>query len=232
MTIQTIETVKKDILEHNFKKEQTEKKQEILEELEKTKRIFLLKKFKKHNGVKSSNKLRNNLEKILLKKMWTYAQEKNLSTSLKKKIISSGIEILNNISCYSVSKKPLIFQIVEWIDNTNKKVYKIQSRNYYMDPTGEKTAKLEAKLNNVNTSTKEKIKEQKNKILLDGDEDHKNNWLSEFGNAGLGYLEIGRIVKEINNSPFTYEFTRQKDGTVKFDLTITIPEEKKEEKIK
>jgi hypothetical protein len=69
MTIQTIETVKKDILEHNFKKEQTEKKQEILEELEKTKRIFLLKKFKKHNGVKSSNKLRNNLEKILLKKM-------------------------------------------------------------------------------------------------------------------------------------------------------------------
>jgi hypothetical protein len=40
---------------------------------------------------------------------------------------------------------------------------------------------------------------------------------------------MARKLKESNMEPFTYEFTKQKDGTVKFDLTITIPEQNKEQ---
>lgn len=232
MTTQTIETNKNKTLDFNFKKEQIEKKQELLEELSNRRKIFLVKKFKEkfENEEKDSPALSTSLWKTFLSEFEKYAQEKGLSNTIKKRIGFCWIEMLSNLSCYSTPKKPFIFQLNQYTDSENKKVYKIQTRNYYDDTSWEKTAKLEKRLEFVNSSPKEEIKQMYKEVINNWDEERKNESLTnKYWNAGLWFLDMARKLKESNMEPFTYEFTKQKDGTVKFDLTITIPEQNKEQ---
>lgn len=140
-----------------------------------------------------------------------------------KKTNEICVEVLRNISCYSCINKPIIFQLIKELDENEEK-YIIKSRNYYIDPTGEKTAILEQRLKEGNEDSKDSLR---NKF-----KERMQNWeLNKYGNAGLGYLDIAKKVKDFNITPFIYEFTKQKDGTVKFDLTITIPQKKREKAI-
>jgi hypothetical protein len=165
-------------------------------------------------------------------------EQQDIQKKTWKKIRNTLMEVWSNIGCYSSRETPIILMLSkqEKEDPKTEKSetkYIIKTRNYYEDPTGKKTAKLEEKLKMVNIQTEDEITSTLKRALNDkNDETHQLNWFNEYGNAWLGYIQIWKRLKSENLEPFSYEFTKQKDGTVKFDLTITIPEEKKEEKIK
>ncbi|HCY21705.1 TPA: hypothetical protein DIC40_07870 [Patescibacteria group bacterium] len=74
-----------------------------------------------------------------------------------KKTNEICVEVLRNISCYSCINKPIIFQLIKELDENEEK-YIIKSRNYYIDPTGEKTAILEQRLKEGNEDSKDSLR--------------------------------------------------------------------------
>ncbi len=144
------------------------------------------------------------------------ANKEEIDSKIAKKIIRVGIEIIRNISCYSIDNKAIIFQIIKSKNKkSNENSYKIITRNYYEDETWEKTADLERRLEEWNNLDLDILKEKQQQQL-------RNENYNEYNNAGIWYMQIARWLRKENLEPFQYKFIKQKDWTIRFDLILKI----------